>query len=185
VQPGELVDHVVELFPADPVWAGERVLTLVLAGRQDLDAVLQPALAREFGFAPFWAAAAASCHPDAGRRDPARALEVLELVAAEDRGIGTWGVSCFARMQLGDVEGARADLERGDQLVRDRNRNWNAWYALLWAWIHHEQGQPEQARAYMTLAEDILDDIFYDGERAWSGSALLSVVHEVRARVRS
>jgi tetratricopeptide (TPR) repeat protein len=176
-------DKVAELFPSDPVWAAEGRLARVLAGRLPLDALLEPVLAREFGYEPFWGAVAAACHPDPQQRDPARALEALALPTSDDLGTGSWGVSAFARLQLGDVDGAQADLERGDQLTEGRSRNWNAWYALLWAWVHHERGDHERARAYRVLAEDILEDILYDGEQPWSGSIVLSVVHEVRQRL--
>ena len=47
----------------------------------------------------------------------AQPLEALALPTSDDLGTGSWGVSAFARLQLGDVDGAQADLERGDQLT--------------------------------------------------------------------
>ena len=176
-------DRAVEHYPADPVWAFERELARTFGGRVEVRELVERTLAREIGFDPFWTAWVAACHPDPAQRDPERALQLLGKRLAEDDGGGARALSAFARLQLGDADGAEADLERGEALARDRNRNWLGLYKMLWAWTFEQQGEREKARTSLELGEDLLEEVFYDGETPWRDSVLLEIVLEVRTRV--
>ena len=120
------------------------------------------------------------------RRDPERALELLErALPADDLDSGYWTVLAHAHVLLEQPEAALSALERGFQRINAGNRQSEAELYVLEAWARHQLGDETAAEAALAQAQLVREDLTLGRERGWRESGLARLFRSYKEYLRS